>query len=117
MICLFMVGVLILFGAIYAIHLNAVPDEAVKMEMRTFKVLLESAPSKWELSQFYPVYNANDGTVIMGCFNLWGHIRYVLFYWKVVREKRQLQKKELAAKIVADYYTAMQEGSDAEKLP
>lgn len=114
---LFIAGIFVILGTIYAVHLNTVPEEAVKMEVRTFRALLESAPTKWELSRFYPVYNANDGAVIVVCFNLLGHIRYVIFYWKVVREKRQLQRKELAAKIVADYYDAMGAESDTKSLP
>ena len=116
---LLITGILIIFGAIYAIHLNTVPDETIKMQMKEFVLFLETVPNKWELSQFYPVYNADDGTIIAVRFNLWNHIHYCLFYYKVIREKRKLHQRELVAKFTYDFYDAKQtnvEQQDSENL-
>lgn len=99
MIYLLIAGMLIVFGAIYTIHLNTVPDETIKMQMKGFVLFLEAAPNKWELSQFYPIYNVDDGTIIVVRFNLWNHIRYCLFYWKVIREKTQTTPKRTCYKV------------------
>ena len=119
MIYLLIAGMFIVFGAIYTIHLNTVPDETIKMQMKGFVLFLEAAPHKWELSQFYPIYNAGDGTIIAVRFNLWNHIRYCLFYWKVIREKTQLRQKELVIKFAYDFYDEKQinaEQKDSENL-